>query len=169
MAENKKTLTIKETAIMGAMTAMLEVSVHMMASLPNVEPVTLLIILYTLFFRKKVIYILAAYLIFEGCWYGFGLWWFTYAYVWPLLALITYIFRRQKSVWFWSTVSAAFGLLFGAFCSIPHFFIGGPAAAFTWWVAGIPYDLIHSASNGVLCMVLFAPLNRALQQINKTM
>lgn len=169
MAENKKTLTIKETAIMGTMTAMLEVSVHMMASLPNVEPVTLLIILYTLFFRKKVVYILAAYLIFEGCWYGFGLWWFTYAYIWPLLALITYIFRRQKSVWFWSTVSAAFGLLFGALCSIPYFFIGGPAAAFTWWVAGIPYDLIHSASNGVLCMVLFAPLNRALQQINKTM
>lgn len=167
MAGNKKKLTVKEIAMLGAMTAMLEVSVHMMASLPNVEPVTLLIILYTLFLGKKVVYILAAYLIFEGCWYGFGLWWFSYAYIWPSLALVTYIFRRQRSVWFWSIVSAAFGLMFGALCSVPYFFIGGPAAAFTWWVAGIPYDLIHCVSNAVLCMALFVPLNRALQQFRQ--
>lgn len=163
-ADNRK-LTVKETALMGAMTALLEVSVHIMASLPNVEPVTLLVILYTLFFGKKVIYILTAYLLFEGCWYGFGIWWFTYAYTWPLLALLAYLFRRQKSVWFWSLLSGTFGLMFGALSAVPYFFIGGAALAFSWWIAGIPYDFIHCMSNAVLCMTLFVPLNRILNQL----
>lgn len=160
-------LTIQEIALMGIMTALLEVAVHAMAVLPNVEPVTLLIILYTIFFGKKVVYILAAYLFFEGCWYGFGLWWVMYAYVWPLLAFLTYLFRKNKSAWFWSVFSGAFGLFYGALCSIPYFFIGGPAMAFAWWVSGIPFDLLHCVSNALLCMVLFVPLQRVLKQLKQ--
>jgi energy-coupling factor transport system substrate-specific component len=88
-----------------------------------------------------------------------------YAYLWPLLALLTFLCRRQKSVWFWSLLSGAYGLFFGALCSIPYFLIGGPSMAFTWWVAGIPYDLVHCLSNGILCMVLFRPLNHVLNRL----
>lgn len=161
-------MTITDIALMGVMTALLEVSVHVMAPLPNVEPVTLLVILFTLFFGKKVFYVLAAYLLFEGSFYGFGLWWISYVYIWPLLALLTLLFRKNESVWFWSLLSGGYGLFFGALCSLPYFLIGGPAAAFTWWVAGIPYDLIHAISNTVLCLVLFIPLNRALKQLNRS-
>lgn len=160
-------LTIKEIALMGVMIALLEVAVHVMAPLPNVEPVTLLVILYTLFFGKKVIYILAAYLLLEGCWYGFGIWWIMYVYLWPLLSALTYLFRRKESVWFWSILAGSFGLCYGALCSIPYFFIGGPSMAFTWWVAGIPYDLIHCISNAVICLVLFIPLNRVMKRLRK--
>ena len=55
-------------------------------------------------------------------------------------------------------LAAAFGLLFGALCTVPYFFIGGPSMAFTWWVAGIPYDLIHCVSNFLICLFLFRPL-----------
>lgn len=158
-------LTIRDLALMGVMTTLLIVSVHALAPIPNVEPVTLLVILYTLFWGKRIGYILTAYLLLEGCFYGFGLWWIMYAYLWPLLALLTYLMRRQKSVWFWSLLSGAFGLFFGALCSIPYLFIGGPSMAFTWWVAGIPYDLIHCLSNGILCMVLFLPLSHALSRL----
>ena len=79
--------TIRDLALMGAMTCLLIVSVHALAPLPNVEPVTLLVILFTLFWGKRVAYILTAYLLLEGCFYGFGLWWVMYAYLWPLLAL----------------------------------------------------------------------------------
>ena len=122
-------------------------------------------ILFTLFWGKRVAYILTAYLLLEGCFYGFGLWWVMYAYLWPLLALLTFLCRRQKSVWFWSLLSGAYGLFFGALCSIPYFLIGGPSMAFTWWVAGIPYDLVHCLSNGILCMVLFRPLNHVLNRL----
>lgn len=162
-------LKTKEIALMGMMTALLEAAVHAMAVLPNIEPVTLLIILYTLFFGKKVVYILLAYLFFEGCWYGFGLWWAGYVYIWPLLAFLTYLFRRQRSRWFWSILAGAFGLCFGALCALPYFFIGGPASAFAWWVSGIPFDLIHCVSNVLLCLILFAPLNRVLSRLGSAM
>ena len=158
-------LTILEITRMGILTALLEVSVHAMAPLPNVEPVTLLVILYTLLLGKKVAYILAAYLLFEGFVYGFGLWWVSYIYVWPLLAILTFLFRKHTSPWFWSILSGAFGLCFGMLFSIPYLFIGGPAAAFTWWTAGIPYDLIHCGANFVLCLVLFTPLNRLFKKL----
>ena len=165
MKKSASKLTIKELAILGVMTTLLIVSVHALAPLPNVEPVTVLVILFTLSRGKRAGYILAAYLLLEGCWYGFGLWWIMYAYIWPFLALLTWLLRRQQSVWFWSLLASAFGLFFGAMCSIPYLFIGGPSMAFTWWVAGIPYDLIHCLSNGILCMVLFHPLNRVLERL----
>lgn len=165
MANTK--LTVKEIALMGVMLALLVVSAHVMAPLPNIEPVTLLIMLYTLFFGRKVVYILAAYILLEGCWYGFGIWWVMYLYVWPLLAFFTYLLRKKESVWVFSLLAGVFGLFYGALCSIPYFFVGGVSAAFTWWVAGIPYDLIHCVSNVVICLTLFRPLNRVLGRLRR--
>jgi energy-coupling factor transport system substrate-specific component len=161
----KQTLTTREIAVMGLMIAILEASVHAMASIPNVEPVTLLLMLYTLFLGRKVIYVLAAYLLLEGCFYGFGLWWISYLYLWPLLAFLTYLLRKQQSVWVFAILSGLFGLFFGAFCSIPYLFIGGISAAFAWWVAGIPFDLIHCVSNFLLCLALFGPLRYCLKRL----
>jgi energy-coupling factor transport system substrate-specific component len=150
---------------MGLMVAILEASVHAMAVIPNVEPVTLLLILYTLFLGKKVLFVIAAYLLLEGCFYGFGLWWIMYLYIWPLLAFLTYKLRRQRSVWVFAILSGLFGLFFGALCSIPYLFMGGIASAFAWWISGIPFDLIHCASNFVLCLVLFPPLRHCLERL----
>lgn len=158
-------LTVREIALMGIMTAILEVSVHLMAPLPNVEPVTLLVILYTLVLGKKVPYVLAAYILFEGFAYGFGIWWISYLYIWPLLAVIVFLFRSRTSPWVFSVISGSFGLCFGMLCSLPYLFIGGPIAAFNWWVAGIPYDLIHCAANFILCRMFFTPLYRLLKRL----
>ena len=59
-------LTIRDLALMGAMTCLLIVSVHALAPLPNVEPVTLLVILFTLFWGKRVAYILTACLLYTS-------------------------------------------------------------------------------------------------------
>ncbi len=162
----KKQLKASDIALMGMMIATLEVAKYALSFLPNVELVTLLIILYTLYFGNKMPYVLAAFVFLEGCWYGFGFWWIMYLYVWPLLAGITYLLRRQRSVWVFSILSGAFGLMFGALCSLVYLFVGGPAAAFTWWVAGIPYDLIHGVSNFILCSILFYPLRGVLEKIS---
>lgn len=160
----KGKLTVRDITEIGIMIAALEAAKHALAFLPNVELVTLLIILYTLTFQKKIIYVIPAFLLLEGCWYGFGLWWVMYAYIWPLLALCTYLLRKQESVWVFSILAGAFGLGFGALCSIPYFFIGGSRTAFAWWVAGIPYDIIHGISNFILCRVLFLPLKNVCKK-----
>lgn len=157
----------RDIALIGVMIATLEAAKLAMSYLPNVELVTLLIILYTLVFGRRILYVIPAFVLIEGCLYGFGIWWVMYLYVWPLLAGLTWLLRKNESVWFWSVFSGAFGLLFGAFCAIPYFFVGGAKAAFTWWVAGIPYDLIHCAANATLCVVLFTPLRRVLRQLEQ--
>ena len=67
-----------------------------------------------------------------------------------------------------AAIAGLHGLCFGALCAIPYFFIGGWQMAFSWWVSGIPYDVIHCVSNTVLVFVLFPPLRRALERAKKT-
>lgn len=155
----------RDIALMGMMAAALEAAKFVLSFLPNVELVTLLIILYTLYFGKKVLPVIAVFVLLEGCRYGFGLWWVMYLYAWPLLAGVTWLLRRQRSAWVFSILAGAFGLSFGALCAVPYLFAGGPAAAFSWWVAGIPYDIIHCVSNFLLCRLLFCPLRDVMEKI----
>lgn len=161
----KKNITIKDIVTAGLMLATIEVAKNALVFLPNVELVTLLIILYTLFFDKKIFFVIPGFVLLEGCIYGFGLWWIMYLYAWPLLAILTLLFRKQESVWFWSVFSGFFGLSFGALCSIPYFFISGPKGAIAWWIAGIPYDILHCISNFIICAVLFVPLRNVLKKV----
>lgn len=163
--KSKVEVTAKDIAITGMMIATIEVAKNALAFIPNVELVSLLIILYILYFGRKILLVIPAFILLEGCIYGFGLWWIMYLYVWPLLAFITYLLRKQESVFVWAIVSGGFGLAFGALCSIPYVVLSGARAAFAWWVSGIPFDIVHCVSNFVICLVLFRPLSRVLSRM----
>lgn len=60
----KKQLRASDIALMGMMIATLEVAKYALSFLPNVELVTLLIILYTLYFGNKMPYVLGGLCIF---------------------------------------------------------------------------------------------------------
>ncbi|MCD7738630.1 MAG: hypothetical protein LUH58_06275 [Lachnospiraceae bacterium] len=162
---NGSGISVKDIALIGIMIATIEVVKDALAFLPNVELVTLLIVLYTLFFGKRILFAIPVFVLLQGLLHGFGLWWIMYLYVWPLLAVLTFLFRKQTSLLFWSAFCGLFGLFFGALCSLPYLILSGPAAALAWWVAGIPFDLIHCISNAVLCFVLFKPLHLALNKL----
>lgn len=162
----KAAISAKDIALIGMMIATIEIAKVTLAALPNIELTSFLIILYTLYFGKRTLFVIPAFILLEGCMYGFGLWWIMYLYAWPLLALVVHLFRRQESAWFWSIVSGAFGLSFGALCAIPYLFLSGPGGAFGWWVAGIPFDVIHCISNFIICLVLFVPVRTAIKKIS---
>lgn len=155
---------IRRLVYIALMTAMLEAVKFALNSIPNVEMVTLLVIIFTRQFGWKMT--LPATLIFafiECTYWGFGIWTVTYFYMWPLLVYLTHLNRKADSFWTYVILAAAFGLGFGAFCSLTTLMISGVRAAFVWWIAGIPYDLIHGAANFVICLLLFRPLNNALE------
>ena len=161
MAASRKT---REIVILGILAAIVFIGQIALYFLPNVEVVTLLIILYTLVLGKKVFYIIYVFVILEGFVYGFGMWWLNYMYVWSIQAAVTLVFRKQDSVLFWSIMSGFYGITFGALCAIPYFFIGGPSAAFAYWVSGVVYDLPHCISNLMICLVLYKPLRYILER-----
>lgn len=174
-SRKKNQLLIKDICMTGIMVAVIEVCKIALSFLPNTELTTFWLIMFTLFFGRRSAFAVPVFILLEGCVYGFGIWWVMYLYIWPLLVLFTWIFRRQESIWFWSTLSAVFGLLFGLFCAVPYIVTGcvgadikaGLYTAFTWWVAGIPWDIMHGISNFILMLILYHPVRAVMQRIKK--
>ena len=151
--QGEKKLTIGDIALMGVMVAVIEVCKVALNFLPNIELTSFWIIMFTLLFRWRILFVIPVFILVEGAMYGFGLWWIMYLYAWPLLALAAYVCRKQESVWFWSFLSAMFGFLFGFLCAL------------TWWVAGIPFDITHGIGNFALMAVLYKPVRLAMKRI----
>lgn len=153
---------------MGGLSAILLAGQLGMSFLPNIEPVTPLIILYTLIYRKQVFPIIYTFVLLEGMVFGFGIWWISYLYIWSILAFLVLILPPDSPTVLWAITAGAFGLLFGALCAIPYLISGGPAAAFAYWAAGIPYDILHCAGNFTLTLILFKPLFHVLKKLHSS-
>lgn len=130
-----------------------------MAPLPNIEPVTLLVIVYAVALGRRGIFPVFVYIFLEGLLFGFGIWWVSYLYIWPLLFFVSLWLANYKSPLLWAMVAGLFGLLFGALCSIPYLLAGGIHAAIAYWVAGLYFDLIHGGANFFIVLLLFRPLS----------
>lgn len=136
-----------------------------MAELPNLEPVSLLVMLLAVCFGWESLSAVYLYVFLEIAVWGLGVWNLAYLYVWLILFAAARVLRRMESPLLWAAVSGCFGLLFGALCAPVCGGMGGWAAAVSWWMAGIPMDLLHGAGNFVIALVLFKPLRRVLDRL----
>ena len=146
------------------MVAIIEVSKVTLAKIPNVELTSFWIIVFTLYFGARIFYVIPVFILIEGLMYGFGLWWIMYLYAWPVLAVVVLLGRKMNTAWEWSFVSGLFGLSFGLLCAIPYIFTSGIYGAFTWWVAGIPWDLVHGIANFAIMLVLYRPIRHIMSK-----
>lgn len=154
-----------ETAVMAALLVVLQYS---LSFLPNIELVSLLILLYTVRFPfPQTIFAIYIFVFLEGIIFAFHIWWISYLYIWTVLAFLGLLFKKQKSVLMRAVLSAGFGFCFGGMTAIPYFFIGGAEAAFSHWVGGIPFDLVHGVGNFILCLVLWKPLYKVLTRLTE--
>lgn len=158
----KRRLT--DLCLMAMMGAVLIVSKQAMASLPNFEPVSLLVILFTLTFHRRIYGALGVFLLGQGLIYGFGIWWLMYLYVWPVLVLLTRLFRWMDRPWQWAILSGLYGLAFGSLCALVYL-PQGLGWTLSWIAAGLPYDLGHCAGNFLLALLLYRPLRKALDRL----
>ena len=150
-----------------AMTAILETAKFALNAVANVELVTLLVILFTeRFGQRETLSAVLLFALLESMWWGVNIWTITYFYVWPILVFISVPLAKEPSVLLKSIAAGIFGLLFGLLCSLTTLVISGPQAAFAWWAAGIPFDLIHALSNFLLCLVLYRPLSNVLNHLH---
>lgn len=94
-----KTRELVGNAFLAAILVIVQVA---FSFLPNIEFVSLLIILYTLVFEKRTVVIIYLFALLEGILYGFGVWWIMYLYVWTILYLLVRIFRKNNSLLLWA-------------------------------------------------------------------
>lgn len=147
----------------GLMGALLVVSKQAMSGIPNVEPVTLLIILFALELPRETPGAVTVFLVLQGVLYGFGLWWAMYLYVWYLLAVLAWLLRWMDNAFGWAVFSGAYGLCFGGLCAAVYLVAKTPAFTLSWWLSGLSYDVMHGAGNFVIMLLLYRPLRTALQ------
>lgn len=164
---DKRPLNARRAALLALMAALISAAKAVMAPLPNIEPVTLLVMLCALTFGPQAFYAVYTFVALEFLLYGFGMWSFAYLYVWAIPAAGALLLRRCTSRWPFALLAAAFGLLFGALCAIAYLFAGGWAAAVSYWTAGIVFDLLHAAGNFMLTALLLPPLRRLLARLEQ--
>ena len=161
----KNGLSLGETVLFGMLGALTFALQVVMAPLPNIEPVSLLVMLFAVTFGWKSLYCVYTFVAMEVLFYGIGLWNINYFYIWTILAVAAVLLRKMEPVLGWALLSAVFGLAFGALCGIVDVFIGGFGYAAAKWVSGIPFDLLHCGGNFAIALVLWKPLRSLLDKL----
>ena len=162
----KKGLSLGETVLFGMLGALTFALQVVMAPLPNIEPVSLLTMLFAVTFGWKSLYCVYTFVVMEILFHGIGLWNINYLYIWTVLAAAAVFLRNMEPVLGWALLSGVFGLCFGALCGIVDLFIGGFGYAAAKWVSGIPFDLLHCGGNFVMALLLFAPMRKLLGKLH---
>ena len=164
---NKKVkLTTFEIVLFGVLGALTFAAKLVMSPLPNIEPTSLMIMLFAVTFGWKALYPTGLYVAMEVLYYGINVWNIYYLYVWAILAILAILFRKMEDPLGWAILSGAFGLAFGALCGITDIFIYGFPVAIAKWVSGIWFDLLHCGGNFVMALLLFAPMRKLLGKLN---
>lgn len=177
--KHKGRLAAEYVVKVAVMSAMLTALKFALSFIPNVEVVTLLIMVYAAVFGA--VYTLPAVCVFcavEVAIYGFGSWVLLYFVYWPALALLCCaLFRRRHSLLVAVVAAAVMSALFGVLsaCTDTLFVaVGFPGPELgAYWVAyyvrGLYFDLVHVVSNFCVVGLLFLPLCAAGDRIKKGM
>ena len=163
--KTKGKLTTYEVVLFGVLGALTFAAKFAMSALPNIEPVSLMIMLFAVTFGWKALYPTYLYVAMEVLFYGINIWNIYYLYIWAILAVMAILLRKMEEPLGWAILSGAFGLAFGALCGITDIFIGGFGYAVAKWVSGITFDLLHCGGNFVIALLLFKPLRKLLGKL----
>ena len=87
-AEDKSKLSVSEITVFGMLGALTFAAKYVMSGLPNIEPVSLMVMLFAVVFGKKCLYPISVYVAMELLFFGIGLWNINYLYIWLVPVLL---------------------------------------------------------------------------------
>ena len=162
-------LNLRQIALFGVLAALTFGAKVAMSGLPNIEPVSLMVMLFAVVFGWKGLYPVYLYVLMEILLYGINLWNINYLYIWTVLFALALLMHRLKNPLWWALLSGSFGMAFGLLCTPVYMVIGGFDYGIRWWLSGIAFDVPHAIGNFVIALVLFAPLRTLLTRLYRKM
>ncbi|MBP3686403.1 MAG: hypothetical protein J6J21_05165 [Clostridia bacterium] len=162
--------SLRRTVLFALFGGLMFLSDLLMEALPNVHLVGVLLVVLTRVYRSGALIPLYLYVFLTGLFYGFGLWWIPYLYVWlPLwgaVMLVPKTLPDRTARLILPIAAAAHGLLFGVlYAPMQAILFGLSLERMLLWIgAGLYFDLIHAAGNLALG-TLVLPLSRLLQAL----
>lgn len=186
---DKQRISTRELVLMALLSAALTAGKMALAAIPNIEIVSLLLIIYALSFGMVKGVIISVIFTLTDCFiYGFNTWTVMYFVVWPVLVVITCLARplldrlrigkgekglAAGQLLGYSVMSAIYGFAFGFMCAIIEAaFMGGSHGGYfkyliAYWVSGLPFDALHCAGNFCVALVLFLPLRELFRRLKR--
>ena len=170
--KHNHSLNIWEMTVFAMLGALMFCSKIVMEFLPNVHLLGTLTMAYTLVFRSKALVPIYIYVMLNGLYAGFSMWWFPYVYIWTILWAVTMLLPRKMP-------KAVACVVYPFVCAIHGFAFGilySPAQAVmfgmnfeqmvAWIIAGFPFDIMHGVGNLVAGLLIF-PLTELLKRLSK--
>ena len=169
---NRSSLTVREIALFGMLGALMFISKIAMDFLPNIHLIGMFTMLFTVVYRKKGLIPLTVFILIEGIFAGFSLWWIPYLYIWYILWGVTMLLPKRlsekKFTLVYPLVCAAHGLLYGTLYAPAQALMFGLnfRQMLAWIAAGLPFDALHAAGN-FAAGFLILPLARLLRKLER--
>ena len=157
-------LTVKEMTLFGMLGAVMYCSKIFMEFLPNIH----LLGVFTIVYRKKALYPIYVYVMLNGLFAGFNMWWIPYLYLWTVLWGVTMLLPKNTPRFVYILVCGAHGFLYGTLYAPAQAIMFGLSfkGMIAWIVAGLPYDCVHGIGN--LCVgILITPIVTLLRKLDR--
>jgi len=170
--QNKARITVREMVIFPMLGAIMLISKLVMEAIPNVHLLGALTMTYTIVYRKKALIPIYIYVLLNGLYAGFNMWWIPYLYIWTLLWGVTMLLPRNMNArtacMVYPVVCALHGLLYGTLYAPAQAVMFGLdlRGMIAWIIAGLPFDAIHAAGNFAVGF-LIEPLSRLITRLEK--
>ena len=143
-----------------------------MEALPNIHLLGMLTMTYTVVFRQKALIPIYVYVMLNGLYAGFNMWWMPYLYIWTILWGITMLIpkgmpKKIKCV-VYPAVCCLHGLAFGILYAPAQalMFSLNAKQMMAWIISGFPFDVIHGIGN-LVAGLLIVPLSELMLKLIK--
>ena len=166
----------KDIVLTALAAALLSAGKQALAAIPNIEVVTLLIMLYAACFKPQIAFVATGVFIVIECFiWGIQTWVIAYFIHWNFVAFATFLLARIFKVKnrfiylaFTILVTAAFGVLTTAIDAL--FAVGNSGLKFGYafsiiYMRGIYFYIAHVVGNAAFNITLFAPMRDILNKL----
>ncbi len=163
---------IRDMIVFAMLAALMFASKIVFEPLPNIHPIAMLIMVFTLVYRVRALIPLYLFILIFGLYYGFSIWWIPYLYIWTVLWGVTMLLPKKlsprASMILYPLVCFLFGLLYGVLYAPAQAILFGYdlPTTLTWIAFGLRYDLLHGIGNLGMGLLIY-PLTKLLWRIHK--
>ncbi len=169
-----RALPLADLAVFSMFAALMFCSKQLMEFLPNIHLLGMFTMLLTVVYRQKALIPIYLYVVLQGLYAGFSLWWMPYLYIWTLLWGMTMLLPKTMSdktaAFVYPCVCALHGLLYGVLYAPAQMLLFHLdfEQTLAWIAAGLPYDALHCVGNAVAGLLIL-PLSKVLKKLqNRT-
>ena len=163
---------LRDMLVLAMLGALMFAGKQVFEAFPNVHPIALLLVTYTVVYRVRALIPLYIFVFMEGAFAGFNIWWYPYLYIWlPLWGAAMLLPKDMKpavAAVVYPIVCGLHGILYGTLYSPYQAFMFHYdfAATLKWIAVGFPWDVIHGIGNLGMGLLVY-PLSRVLKKLDR--